>query len=100
MLLVVNPARLPSELTSAIPAAAAAPPRNAAGRLQNDACALDAPATSSTSPTMATIVLPPAQAVSAKPAAVTRHGMIVCQRRSRMRSALLVTTIIAPTAVA
>ncbi len=43
------PAILPKELTSAIPAAAAAPVKNVEGRLQNEACAVDAPAAASVS---------------------------------------------------
>src|SRR5690348_12821171 len=54
---LVKPAMLPSELTSAMPAAAAAPLRKAAGRLQNAACALDAPAAAKVSPTRAVAVL-------------------------------------------
>src|ERR1700685_3268840 len=80
---LAKPAMLPSELISAIPAAAAAPPRNAAGKVQNDDCAVDAPAVAKTRPAIASSVLLTAQAVRSRPQAVTMAGISVCQRRSR-----------------
>ena len=92
---LVNPPILPIELIKAMPAAAAAPARKFAGSVQNDACEVDTDAAAMVSPIIAISVLLVAKAVSARPAAASSVGIVVCQRRSRMRSALLLTSTIA-----
>ena len=55
-----KPPRLPVQLTSAMPAAAALPPRNDVGSAQNIGTAVTTPTTASIRPNMASGVLLPA----------------------------------------
>ena len=65
------PAILPSEFTSAIPAAAAAPVRNIGGKLQKQAWVVDAPAAARFKPNMAAPNPKPGVPLSARPVSYT-----------------------------
>ena len=94
----MKPARLPSELMSAMPAAAPVPARKAVGKLQNSGSVVRMPIVPSVSAAIASVVLVCQTAESTSPIAPATAGMAMCQRRSRVRSALRATRIMAMTA--
>ena len=93
--LLTKAAMLRSGLISAMRAAAAAPARNADGRLQNAAGAVNAPAVATVNTIIARTMLSVGTALNINPRPVRKHGTTVCQRRSPFLSALALTMIIA-----
>src|SRR5208282_1420238 len=91
---LTNPARLPVQLISAMPAAAADPPRKEVGSDQNIGSAVTIPTTAMIRPAIAIVVLAPACVHRMNPQAASRTGHTTCQRRSRVLSAWRPTTII------
>src|SRR5580698_5911690 len=95
-----NPERLPTELTTAMPAAAAAPLKIAVGRHQNcEIVTITHEVTTVRAITAMTMswLKPTANSHAIAP---THAGTVMCQRRSRMASDERLTRIIAITAAA
>ena len=82
----MNPARLPTELITAIPAAADAPRRNAVGNVQNNGTTARIPIVAHVSASIPTVSLPVIRPAIASPKAPNSAPTTRCQRRSFMRS--------------
>src|SRR3569623_1348910 len=87
-----------SALIQAIPPAAAAPERNAVGKVQNTASHAIAPAAIRVSASTEITGAWPAQASISKPTIDTSIAPVMCQRRSPVRSELFAQITIAPAA--
>ena len=81
------PPTLPIELINARPAAAAAPLKKVGGTLQNAAWVVDAAAAATVKINIVIARLSKCSQLKARPAAVIKQGMAVCQRRSLTLSA-------------
>src|SRR5471032_191254 len=87
-----NPARFPSELIIAIPAAAPVPAKNAVGRLQKSGNVVRMPIVANVSPSMAIGVFVDHTTDTTSPNAPTAAGMAICHLRSPLLSALRATS--------
>ncbi|TMA10412.1 MAG: alpha/beta hydrolase, partial [Deltaproteobacteria bacterium] len=90
-----KPEMLPTELTKAMPAAAAAPPRKAPGRFQNCDTVVQTPAAPIVRNSIESAVLWLKAVLRARPSAPRMPGVDRCQRRSRLSSERWLTQIIA-----
>src|SRR5471032_444175 len=87
-----NPARFPSELIIAMPAAAPVPARNAVGKLQNSGNVVRMPIVANVSPSIAKGVFVDHTTDNTSPNAPTAAGIAICHRRSPLLSALRATS--------